>query len=126
MQIKPTTAADPNVGIAGVDDLENNIHAGTKYLAFLRDRYFSEPEIEDHDRAFLSLAAYNAGPARVRKLRAEAAESGLDSNVWYRNVEVVAAKRVGSETVRYVANITKYWIAYRMVADQQDRQAQRN
>ncbi len=121
MQIKPATAADPNVGISDIGTLENNIHAGTKYLAFLRDRYFTEPEIEDHDRDFFTLAAYNAGPARVRKLRAEAAESGLDPNVWYRNVEVVAAKRVGSETVRYVSNITKYWIAYRMVADQQER-----
>ena len=121
MQIKPATAADPNVGISDIGKLENNIHAGTKYLAFLRDRYFSEPEIEDHNRNFFTLAAYNAGPARVRRLRAEAAESGLDPNVWYRNVEIVAAKRVGSETVRYVSNITKYWIAYRMVADRQER-----
>lgn len=121
MQIKPTTAADPNVGIDDVENLENNIHAGTKYLAFLRDRYFSEPEIADNDRDFLTLAAYNAGPARVRKLRAEAAEQGLDPNVWYRNVEVVAARRVGIETVRYVSNITKYWIAYRLVADRRNR-----
>jgi len=121
MQIKPTTAADPDVGIDDVDDLDNNIHAAAKYLAFLRDRYFSEPEITDQDRNFLTLASYNAGPARVRQLRAEAAELGLDPNVWYRNVEVVAAKRVGSETVRYVSNITKYWIAYRMVSDQRER-----
>ncbi len=121
MQIKPATAADPNVGVSDITELENNIHAGTKYLAFLRDRYFSEPEIAEHDRGFLTLAAYNAGPARVRRLRAEAAEQGLDPNVWYRNVEVVAAKRVGSETVRYVSNITKYWIAYRMVTDQRER-----
>ena len=121
MQIKPSTAADPNVGIPDISNIENNIHAGTKYLAFLRDRYFSDPEIAPRDRDFLTLAAYNAGPARVRKLRAEAAEQGLDPNVWYRNVEVIAARRVGRETVRYVSNITKYWIAYRMVDSQRNR-----
>ena len=121
MQIKPSTAADPNVGIPDVSSLENNIHAGTKYLAFLRDRYFSDSEITPFNRDFLTLAAYNAGPARVRKLRAEAAEQGLDPNVWFRNVEVVAARRVGRETVRYVSNITKYWLAYRMVSDQRER-----
>ncbi len=121
MQIKPSTAADHNVGIPDVSDLENNIHAGVKYLAFLRERYFTDPEITLLNRDFLTLAAYNAGPARVRKLRAEAAEQGLDPNVWYRNVEVVAARRVGRETVRYVSNITKYWIAYSMVSNQRTR-----
>ena len=121
MQIKPSTAADSNVGIPDISTIENNIHAGTKYLAFLRDRYFSDPEIAPRNRDFLTLAAYNAGPARVRKLRAEAAEQGLDPNVWYRNVEVIAARRVGRETVRYVSNITKYWIAYRMVDSERER-----
>jgi membrane-bound lytic murein transglycosylase MltF len=123
MQIKPPTAADKNVGVSDVDVLENNIHAGTKYLAFIRDRYFSDPGIDPFNQVLLTLAAYNAGPARVRKLRAEASESGLDPNRWYRNVEVVAAGQIGQETVRYVSNITKYWIAYSMEAD---RAAQRD
>lgn len=112
MQIKPTTAADPNVGVAGIEELENNIHAGTKYLAFLQNRYFSDPEIRELDRHLLAFAAYNAGPARVAKLRKEAAETGLDPNRWFGNVENVAARRVGRETVQYVANIAKYYIAY--------------
>jgi membrane-bound lytic murein transglycosylase MltF len=121
MQIKPSTAADPNVGVSDIDVLENNIHAGAKYLAFIRDRYFSGPELDPFDRVMFTLAAYNAGPARIRKLRAEAAESGLDPNRWYQNVEVVAARRIGRETVRYVSNITKYWIAYEMEAGQAAR-----
>jgi membrane-bound lytic murein transglycosylase MltF len=112
MQIKPETAADPQVGITGIDRLENNIHAGTKYLDFLRRRYFADPEIPKLDRYLLVFAAYNAGPARVASLRAEAAESGLDPNRWSGNVEVVAARRIGRETVQYVANIAKYYIAY--------------
>jgi membrane-bound lytic murein transglycosylase MltF len=125
MQIKPATAADPNVGITDVTDLENNIHAGTKYLAFLRDRYFSDPEMDQRNRNFFTMAAYNAGPARVRGLRAEAAEEGLDPNLWFGNVEVIAARRIGRETVRYVSNITKYWIAYRMSVASRDARATR-
>ncbi len=116
MQIKPDTAADPNVGITGIDTIENNIHAGTKYLAFLRERYFADPQIPRLDRHLLLFAAYNAGPARVAKLREEAAEGGLDPNRWFGNVEVVAARRIGRETVQYVANIAKYYVAYTRAA----------
>ncbi|MEE4271097.1 MAG: lytic transglycosylase F [Thermoanaerobaculales bacterium] len=112
MQIKPATAADRNVGIADIDQVDNNIHAGVKYLAFLRDRYFTEAEIEPFDRTMLTFAAYNAGPARVAALRKEARDTGLDPNRWFGHVESIAARRVGRETVLYVANITKYYIAY--------------
>ncbi len=121
MQIKPSTATDSNVGITGIDQIENNIHAGTKYLAFIRDRYFSDPELEGFNPQFFTLAAYNAGPARIRQLRAEAATQGLDPNVWFGNVEHVAARRIGSETVRYVSNITKYAFAYLLVIEQRRR-----
>ncbi|NQT55656.1 MAG: lytic transglycosylase F, partial [Desulfobacteraceae bacterium] len=59
-----------------------------------------------------------AGPGRVTRLRKEAAKMGLDPNVWFGNVEVVAAKRIGRETVQYVSNIYKYYIAYRLIVDQ--------
>ena len=116
MQIRPATAADPNVGIHDVSSLENNIHAGVKYLAFLRDRYFTEPSIPPVDRALFTFAAYNAGPARVAALREEAGASGFDPNVWFGNVEVVAARRIGRETVSYVANIARSYVAFRMIA----------
>lgn len=118
MQIKPETAADPNVGIPDITSLENNIHAGTKYLRFLRDRYFSDPQIDDFNQTLFTFAAYNAGPARVRQLREDAAERGLDPNAWFGNVEVAAARRVGRETVQYVGNIAKYYVAYRLAARQ--------
>jgi membrane-bound lytic murein transglycosylase MltF len=121
MQILPATAADPNVGIPDIDDVESNIHAGTKYLRFLRDRYFSDSEIDPINQTLLSFAAYNAGPAKVRRLRAEAEAAGLDPNAWFGNVEVVAARRIGRETVQYVSNIAKYYVAYRGVAAAQRR-----
>jgi membrane-bound lytic murein transglycosylase MltF len=116
MQMLPSTAADPNVGIPDITELEKNVHAGTKYLRFLRDRYFADPEIDPIDQTLFSFAAYNAGPARIAKLRNEAAASGLDPDVWFGNVEHVAARRIGRETVQYVSNIAKYFVAYRLAS----------
>jgi membrane-bound lytic murein transglycosylase MltF len=123
MQLLPSTAQDPNVGIPDIDDVENNVHAGARYLAFLRDRYFSDPGIDAWNRAALALAAYNAGPQRIRKARAQTARMGLDPDVWFDNVEVATGRQVGREPVRYVANIYKYYVAYRLLLD---RRAQRS
>ena len=115
MQLLPSTAADNNVDIPNIENTENNIHAGTKYLRFLSDRYFSKKNITPQNQVFFSLAAYNAGPDRISRLRKEADDMGLDPNKWFYNVEVVAAKRIGRETVRYVRNIFKYYIAYQRI-----------
>jgi membrane-bound lytic murein transglycosylase MltF len=70
------------------------------------------------DKALFSLASYNAGPARVAKLRAEATKLQLDPNVWFDNVEIIAARRIGAETVTYVRNIYKYYLAYKLMEEQ--------
>lgn len=118
MQLLPSTAADPNVDIPDIKSVENNVHAGVKYLAFLRDRYFSDPEISPEDRFALSWAAYNAGPGKVGQMRNKARKMGLDPNVWFSNVELAAGRIVGRETVQYVGNIFKYYVAYSLVKDQ--------
>ena len=119
MQLLPSTAADKNVNIKKIKILENNIHAGAKYMRFIQDHYFDDAGLSAEDRMMFTFAAYNAGPGRVAKLRKEAAEMGLNPDVWFLNVEIVAAKRIGRETVQYVSNIFKYWIAYQLVlADQ--------
>lgn len=117
MQVLPSTAADPNVDIAQIEKLENNIHAGVKYLRFLRNQYFEDQPMDDFNKTLFCFAAYNAGPARISKLRNEARQSNLDPNVWFRNVEIVASKRIGRETVQYVSNIYKYYIAYRLLVE---------
>jgi membrane-bound lytic murein transglycosylase MltF len=116
MQMLPATAADPAVNITGIDrDAARNIEAGTKYLALLRDKYLADPTINDKNKTLMSFAAYNAGPGNLTKFRRLAAQSGLDPNVWFNNVELAAAKMVGQETVKYVSNIYKYYIAYELV-----------
>ncbi len=123
MQVLPTTAKDKNVNIPDIENIDPNIHAGTKYLRFMMDRYFNDPKIDSLNRGLLAFASYNAGPAKVSKLRKEAAEMGLDPNIWFRNVEVVAAKRIGRETVQYVSNIFKYYLAYRLIVDEEELKA---
>ncbi|MEE4279518.1 MAG: lytic transglycosylase F [Halieaceae bacterium] len=123
MQLLPTTAADRNVAIPDIQDVENNIHAGIKYLDFLRNRYFSDPEINPLNQALLALAAYNAGPSRMIGMRDRAAARGYDPNVWFDNVELIAAEEIGRETVQYVSNIFRYYLTYRMIANQELRHA---
>ena len=118
MQILPSTAGDKNVGIKEIDKIEPNIHAGTKYIRFMVDRYFDDPKIDALNKGLFAFASYNAGPAKVAKLRREAAQSGLNPDVWFGNVEVIAAKRIGRETVQYVSNIFKYYTAYLYVVRQ--------
>lgn len=115
MQVLPRTAADPAVAVSDIRDPEGNVHAGTKYLAYLRDRYFADPAISDWDRRALAWAAYNAGPAAIGKARARARQMGLDPDVWFDNVEIAAARLLGREPVRYVANVYRYYVAYRLL-----------
>ena len=79
------------------------------------DRYFAGEPMSDLDRGLFAFAAYNAGPGRIRQLRREAESRGLDGNVWFNNVERVAAERIGRETVTYVSNIYKYYVAYLLI-----------
>ncbi len=121
MQILPSTARDKNVNIIGIDKIDPNIHAGVKYLRFVVDRYFNEPGIDELNKGLFAFASYNAGPAKVVKMRRDAGKMGLDPNVWFNNVEVVAARRIGRETVQYVSNIAKYYTAYRLLMEQKKR-----
>ena len=118
MQILPSTGKEMQVG--DVHQLDPNIHAGTKYLRFMVDRYFKDAPMEPTDKMLFAFASYNAGPAKVARLRKEAKQAGLDPNVWFNNVELIAAKRIGRETVQYVSNIFKYYVAYKLLEDERD------
>lgn len=120
MQLLPGTAADKNVGIPDIENLENNVHAGHKYLRFIQDRYFNDPEIDNLNSHLFTFAAYNAGPKKILDLRDEAKNRGLDPNIWFKNVELVVAEKIGRETVQYVSNIYKYYIAYKLTKEKAD------
>lgn len=117
MQILPTTARDPNVNLPDIHETETNIHAGVRYLRFLRDRYFSDADLTELDRVLFSFAAYNAGPANIRKARRQAARMKLDPDIWFDNVEIAAARTISREPVVYVRNIFKYYVAYKLLVE---------
>jgi len=119
MQIMPETGRLLKVG--DITQLEPNIHAGVKFMSDLRNRNFANEPMDDLNKGLFSFAAYNAGPNRVRQLRQEAEQRGLNPNVWFGNVEQIASERIGRETVTYVANIFKYYVAYRLVLEETER-----
>jgi membrane-bound lytic murein transglycosylase MltF len=115
MQVMPATGKELNVG--DITQVEPNINAGVKYMRFMMDQYFKDDPMNNLNKTLMTFASYNAGPGRVRQLRREAAKEGLDPNVWFGNVERVASARIGRETVTYVANIYKYYVAYKLVME---------
>jgi membrane-bound lytic murein transglycosylase MltF len=116
MQVMPATGRDMAVG--DITQIEPNIHAGVKFLrAMMNEHYASEP-MDRLNKGLFTFAAYNAGPGRVAQLRRLAARRGLDPNVWFNNVELMAAEKIGRETVTYVSNIYKYYLAYQMLAEE--------
>jgi len=115
MQVTRPTAKQ--MGITDIEDVRNNIHAGVRYMDWIRNTYFNDPDISVFDKTNFSLAAYNAGPRRVARIRKKAESLGYDPNVWFQNVEHAAMRDVGQETVRYVANITKYYIAFKLAEE---------
>ena len=115
MQVMPATGKDLNVG--DITRLEPNIHAGVKYMRWMIDQYYGKEPMTKLDKALFAFASYNAGAGRISQLRKEAAKRGLDPNVWFHNVEYVAAEKIGAETVTYVSNIYKYYIAYQLIME---------
>jgi membrane-bound lytic murein transglycosylase MltF len=123
MQVIPKYAAASPINIPNVGTAENNIHAGVKMLRNIEDTYFNDPKVDHLNKTLLVFASYNAGPNRIVKLRAKAASLGLDPNVWFGNVELVAGKEIGQETVTYVSNIYKYYVAYKLALEQRELRA---
>jgi membrane-bound lytic murein transglycosylase MltF len=116
MQLMPATGKEMKTG--NIHQVEPNIHAGVKYIRHVIDRYFKDEPMDELNKTLFAFAAYNAGPGRIRGLRKAAEKAGLDPNVWLNNVELMAAKKIGSETVTYVANIFKYYVAYKLMQEE--------
>jgi len=118
MQVLPSTGKDMAVG--DITKLEPNIHAGVKYIRFMMNQFYANEPMDPLNKGLFTFASYNAGPGRISQLRKEAAKRNLDPNKWFNNVEVVAAEKVGRETVQYVSNIYKYYLAYKMIEEQRE------
>ena len=118
MQILPSTGKDMNVG--DITKIEPNIHAGVKYIRFMMNQFYADEPMDPLNKGLFTFASYNAGPGRISQLRKQAAKRGLDPNRWFNHVEVLAAEKIGRETVQYVSNIYKYYLAYKMIVEKRE------
>jgi membrane-bound lytic murein transglycosylase MltF len=116
MQVMPATGSELKVG--DIQQIEPNIHAGVKYIRFMMDQFYANEPMDKLNKGLFTFASYNAGPGRVAQLRRLATQRGLDPNIWFNNVEVIASEKIGRETVQYVSNIYKYYLAYQMIEEQ--------
>jgi membrane-bound lytic murein transglycosylase MltF len=115
MQVMPATGKE--LGVGDIRQIEPNIHAGAKYLDQLMTRYFKDAKFDEQNRTLFAFASYNAGPGRIQQMRKLAAEQGYDPDVWFNNVEIVTAEKVGIETTTYVRNIYKYYVSYKLAEE---------
>jgi membrane-bound lytic murein transglycosylase MltF len=122
MQVIPKLAAAPPISVPNVDDAENNIRAGARMMRNIADTYFKDDKLDPLNKTLMVFASYNAGPTRIARLRKTASSEGLDPDQWFGNVELVLAKEVGQETVQYVSNIYKYYVAYKLTLEESEAQ----
>ena len=122
MQVMPATGRE--MGVGDIWKAESNVHAGTRYLRQVVDQFFDEPQLTTQNRMMFAFASYNAGPNRIQRLRLLTDLLGFNRDVWFGNVELVVADRVGREPVQYVRNIVQYYVGdsrVEEVAQERDR-----
>jgi membrane-bound lytic murein transglycosylase MltF len=115
MQLMPKTGRA--LGVGDIYQADPNVHAGAKYMARLMDDYFKDVPFDEQNHNLFAFAAYDMGPGAIQSLRREAEAKKLNPNLWFNNVERVAAARIGQEPVRYVRNIYKYYVAYKLIEE---------
>ena len=122
LQVMPKTANQ--MGFKQLEDPDTGIHAGIKYLDWVRERF--DDDLEFPDRLWFSLAAYNAGYGHVADARRLAKKKGWDPNRWFDHTEkamlLLGRKEYarqakhgyvrGREPVNYVSNIRSRFKAY--------------
>ncbi|MBU1274762.1 MAG: lytic transglycosylase F [Proteobacteria bacterium] len=114
MQVMPPTGGNRRAEIKRLLEPEYNVSVAVKYLAHIRDHYFGDPGLSLPVRARFSLAAYNAGPTALSRVRRVSKRLGYNPNLWFFNCEYGALHLVGSEPVSYVRNILKYYVSYKL------------
>lgn len=115
MQVMPQTAKEPYINIPDIYNVNNNIHAGAKYMRFIIDNYFNDQDVDKMNQFYFALASYNAGPTRIKNLRAKAKTQGFNPDLWFNNVDIVVRQHVGIQPITYVGNIYRYYTIYRQI-----------
>ncbi len=123
-----TKATAQQLGVAVRTDPEESINGGAKYLRSLLDRF--PADIEEPDRTWLALAAYNVGYGHVKDAQLITEQRGgnpykwedvkkslplLRQKKWYKTTRHGYAR--GLEPVKYVENIRSYYDILRWQLD---------
>jgi membrane-bound lytic murein transglycosylase MltF len=114
MQVIPKFAAAKPINVTDVRKADKNILAGVRILNNYAVNYFNDPAMDELNKTLFTFASYNAGPNRIKGLQKKAQSEGLNPNKWFGNVELEAAQEIGEETVTFVGNIYKYYVAYKL------------
>ena len=78
------------------------------------------------NKGLFAFASYNCGPGRLRAAPPRSRSGkGSNPNVWFNNVERIAREAIGRETVQYVSNIYKYYVAYRLTVEEWTQKGRR-
>jgi len=128
MQLMPNTAKQ--FGITNLNNPEQNIKGGFKYLAYL-DNLWKDTITDSSERIKFVLASYNIGPGHITDARNLAEKYDANPNIWFDNVEVYlklkskpkyyndeVVKRGyarGKETVKYVKDILERYEQYKQL-----------
>ena len=126
LQVMPRTAKF--MGFGKIDKPEVGIHAGIKYMDWVRNRF--DPELPFNERMWFTLAAYNAGHGHVQDARRLARRKGWDGDRWFDHTEkamlLLSKKQYagkarygyvrGIEPVSYVRDIRQRYRAYAEIA----------
>lgn len=83
LQILPQTAL--TLGFDNIIDPEHGLHAGVKYMDWLRGQL--PQSLDTEQRNWFTLAAYKAGMGHVEDARALARRLGSDPDQWFGHVE---------------------------------------
>ena len=128
MQVMPPAKGNREAEVKRLLEPGYNVSVAVEYLAHIRGHYFNDPGVSLPVRARFSLAAYNAGPTALSRVRRVSQKMGYNPNLWFFNCEYGALRLVGSEPVRYVRNILKYYVSYKLslVLKQQSRRQTRD
>ncbi|MCK0543073.1 transglycosylase SLT domain-containing protein [Pseudomonas syringae pv. aptata] len=110
LQITPSAAK--SVGVPSIQSADDNIRAGSRYMALIQRKYFSSNRVNERERMAFVMAAYNLGPERVQGMREEARRRGLNPNQWFFQTERVAMEQGGANVVAFVNSVNKYYLAF--------------
>ncbi|SDW54040.1 Membrane-bound lytic murein transglycosylase MltF [Pseudomonas syringae] len=120
LQITPSAAK--RVGVASIQSADDNVRAGSRYMALIQRKYFASNKVNERERMAFVMAAYNLGPERVQGMREEARRRGLNPNQWFFQTERVAMEQGGANVVAFVNSVNKYYLAFDRERDALEKQ----